>query len=230
MRAERSVFQPQTPAAIKLTRCPIWAANSSRLHADHPVPAKASSGGSSLSAKQIASLLFVNRNGAGASAGVCDGLSGFSSVERLGFGAARAFLRRLDHDTEVFFRDCPHRHRRAPQFTGRSAAMAMRGQCLELHGQVFRQAGRGRRLERPSEQMYELLRPAADQMHRQGRCTADVLDIYRTPKAAGELTLCTAAAGCPHTVDHPRLQLVIPAKGRRPRRPLKQRKPPRRAA
>jgi hypothetical protein len=58
-----------------------------------------------------------------------------------------------------------------------------------LLGQVCRQAGRGRRLERPSEQMFEQLRPAPDQMHRQGRCTARVLDTHWTPKAAGELTL-----------------------------------------
>ena len=33
-------------------------------------------------------------------------------VERLGFGAARAVLRRYDHDTAPFLRDHPHNRRR----------------------------------------------------------------------------------------------------------------------
>ena len=51
--------------------------------------------------------------------------------------------------------------------------------------------------------MFELLRPAGDQMHRQSRRTARILDTYWTPKAASELTLKRRRQVADVAVDHP---------------------------
>jgi hypothetical protein len=54
----------------------------------------------------------------------------------------------------------------APQLTRRSSRdkLAVRGQKFRLRGEMCRPLGRGRRLARPSEQMFVLLRPTVDQL------------------------------------------------------------------